>query len=175
VEEAVGDRVAEGFSVAEVADLDFDGDAHAAALDLSLADGRFSPDVLEATARRAVQAWAQAVDGDDRALEQMAVRAAADELIHPGDPSRRTRLVVRGPQVERLSIAALDAAEEPPTMTVEVDVTGRRYIEDRDTAAVVSGSQDWAATFTERWTLALDGSDATPWRIVEVGAARQSR
>ena len=55
--------------IAEVADLDFAGDAHAAALDLSLADGRFAPDVLEITARRAATAWAEAVDGDDARLQ----------------------------------------------------------------------------------------------------------
>jgi hypothetical protein len=31
---------------------------------------------------------------------------------------------------------------------------------------VLSGSKDSAATFTEHWTLALDGPDDAPWRIV---------
>ena len=35
-----------------------------------VADARFAPDVLEAAARRAVGAWAEAVDGDDAALER---------------------------------------------------------------------------------------------------------
>ena len=69
VEGAVADAVPEGTSVADVADLDFDGDARAAALDLSLADGRFAPDVLEVAARRAVAAWAEAVDGNDAAAQ----------------------------------------------------------------------------------------------------------
>ena len=73
------------------------GDAHAAALDLSLADGRFAPDVLEVAARRAVDAWAEAVDGDDARLRSIAHGQAVRELLHPGDPSGRTRLVVRGP------------------------------------------------------------------------------
>jgi predicted lipid-binding transport protein (Tim44 family) len=51
-------------------------------------------------------------------------------------------------------------------MTVELELGGRRYVEDRDTATVVSGSKDRAATFTERWTLALDGPAEAPWRIV---------
>ena len=42
----------------------------------------------------------------------------------------------------------------------------RRADEDRDTAAVVSGSKDSATTFTETWTLALDGPDEAPWRLV---------
>ena len=93
-----------GTKIAEVADLDFDGDARAAALDLSLADGRFAPDVLEVAARRAVTAWAEAVDGDDARLRAIATPQAARELLHPGDPSGRTRLVVRGPKVKQIRI-----------------------------------------------------------------------
>jgi predicted lipid-binding transport protein (Tim44 family) len=165
---AVQDKVADGFTVADVADLDFDGDARAAALDLSLADARFAPDVLEAAARRAVAAWSVAVDGDDAPLAAVASPEALGMLLYPdGD---RTRVVVRGPVVRRVRIAGLDAAAQPPVMTVEVDVSGRRYVEDRDTAAVVSGSRSAPADFTERWTLALDGPDGVPWRIVDAAA-----
>jgi predicted lipid-binding transport protein (Tim44 family) len=170
VEGAVEEAVPEGTSIAEVADLDYRGDARAAALDLSLADGRFAPDVLEVAARRAVAAWAEAVDGEDRPLLALARPEVAREMLHPGDPSARTRLVVRGLQIHKITIVALDAAAEPPTMTIDVAIAGRRYVEDRDTAAVVSGSQSRATSFTERWTLALDGSDEQPWRISAVGA-----
>jgi predicted lipid-binding transport protein (Tim44 family) len=169
VEAAVADSVPDGTKIAEVADLDFAGDARAAALDLSLADGRFAPDVLEVAARRAVQAWADAVDGDDALLQALATPQAARELLHPGDPSAKTRLVVRGPRVQQIRIAGLDAAAEPPTMAIDVQLTGRRYIEDRDTAAVLAGSPARDTRFTEHWTLALDGRSAAPWRIVAVG------
>jgi predicted lipid-binding transport protein (Tim44 family) len=53
-------------------------------------------------------------------------------------------------------------------MTVTVAVRGRRYREDRDTAAVVSGSREREATFQEHWELALDGPDDAPWRVVGV-------
>jgi predicted lipid-binding transport protein (Tim44 family) len=170
VEGAVEEAVPEGTSIAEVADLDYRGDARAAALDLSLADGRFAPDVLEVAARRAVAAWAEAVDGEEGALLALARPDVAREMLHPGDPSATTRLVVRGLQIRKITIVALDAAAEPPTMTIDVAITGRRYVEDRDTAAVVSGSQSRATTFTERWTLALDGRGEQPWRIAAVGA-----
>jgi predicted lipid-binding transport protein (Tim44 family) len=170
VEGAVEEAVPEGTSIAEVADLDYRGDARAAALDLSLADGRFAPDVLEVAARRAVAAWAEAVDGEDGALVALARPEVAREMLHPGDPSATTRLVVRGLQIRKITIVALDAAAEPPTMTIDVAIAGRRYVEDRDTAAVVSGSQSRATSFTERWTLALDGNDEQPWRIAAVGA-----
>ncbi|HEX8646409.1 MAG TPA: TIM44-like domain-containing protein [Thermoleophilaceae bacterium] len=168
VEGAVADKVAEGFTVAEVADLDFDGDARAAALDLSLADARFGPDVLEAAARRAVAAWAEAVDGEDRELEAIAEPRAIQELLHPGDPSGRTRLVVRGPRIRAVRITALDAGVQPPAMTIEVDVTGTRYVQNRETAAVVSGSDTAEIAFSERWTMTLSGPDEQPWRLAGV-------
>jgi predicted lipid-binding transport protein (Tim44 family) len=153
-----------GAAIAEIVDLDFAGDAHAQALDLSLVDGRFAPDVLESAARRGVAAWAEAVDGDDAALERAASPAAAQTLLYPrGD---RTRLVVRGPRLASLRITALDAHAQPPAMTVEASLRGRRYLEDRDTAAVLDGSKDRETTFTERWTLALGDDPEVPWRIV---------
>ncbi|HEY2259070.1 MAG TPA: TIM44-like domain-containing protein [Solirubrobacteraceae bacterium] len=170
IEGAVADAVPEGTKVSEIAALQFEGDAHSAANDLSLADGRFSPDVLEIAARRAVDAWALAVDGDDGALKKVATGQATQELLYAGDTSRQTRLVVRGPAVKRIRIVGLDAAAEPPTMTVEVDLTGRRYLEDRDTAAVVAGSRSRTISFTERWTLSLNGDAAQPWRITAVGS-----
>jgi predicted lipid-binding transport protein (Tim44 family) len=170
VEGAVADAVPEGTRIAEVADLQYEGDAHAAAMDLSLADGRFAPDVLEIAARRAIDAWAQAVDGDNARLRQIATSGAADDLLYAGDAARQTRVVVRGPSVKRIRIIALDAAAEPATMMLEVDLTGRRYIENRDTTAVVSGSRSKATSFTERWTMSLTDDEAQPWRITAVGA-----
>jgi predicted lipid-binding transport protein (Tim44 family) len=171
VEVAVADKLPPGVATTEVADLDYAGDARAAALDLSLADGRWAPDVLEASARRAVAAWAEAVDGADRDLLDVATPVAAGALLHPGDPSGKTRLVIRGPRVQRLRIAALDPAATPPTMTVEIEVRGRRYVEDRDDAAVLSGSKVRETTAVERWTLALSGPDERPWQVVGVAGS----
>jgi predicted lipid-binding transport protein (Tim44 family) len=153
--------------IAQVADLDFDGTARAAALDLAMVDGRFAPDVLEAAARRAVAAWAEAVDGEDAALERAATPGAVRELLYAGDASERTRLVVRGPRLKALRITALHADAVPPAMTVEADLSGRRYREDRDTVAVVEGSKEREVRFTERWTMTLDGDEKTPWRIAD--------
>jgi predicted lipid-binding transport protein (Tim44 family) len=170
VEQATTDKPPQGYSVADIAPAQFSGEARAAALDLALVDGRFAPDVLGAEVRRAVQAWAEAVDGSDAELRTLASSEAVRDLLHPGDPSARTRLVVRGPHVRALRIVGLDARATPPTMTVELSVHGRRYLEDRDTAAVMAGSQGNATAFTERWTLALDGDDAHPWRIVNAAS-----
>lgn len=173
VETAVADKLPDTFTPADVADLDFEGDARAAALDLSVADPRFAPDVLEAAARRAVEAWAEAVDGEDAPLEAVASREAVLHLLHPGDASMKTRLVVRGPRVRQIRVEALDAGAQPATMTIAVELGGRRYVEDRDTAAVLSGSREAATTFTEHWTLALDGPELAPWRLVDPAAGRR--
>jgi predicted lipid-binding transport protein (Tim44 family) len=152
----------------EVVDVDYAGDARTQALDLSVVDGRFAPALLEAAARRAVEAWAEAVDGADVALERAATPEAAHALLYPDGTS--TRLVVRGPRLIALRIANLDAHAQPPAMVVEADLRGRRYLEDRDTAAVLEGSKETETSFTERWTLALGDVPETPWRIVAVAA-----
>jgi predicted lipid-binding transport protein (Tim44 family) len=168
---AVADGLPEGFTTSDLAELEFAGDAQARALDLSLADARFMPALLTAAARRAVAAWVEAVDGSDDALLAVASPDAVDALLYGGDGSRRTRLVVRGARVRRIEIAVLQVEREPATMSVVVEVGGRRYVEDRDTAAVLSGSKDRATTFTETWTLALDGPDDAPWRLVSAAGA----
>ncbi|HEY1592868.1 MAG TPA: TIM44-like domain-containing protein [Solirubrobacteraceae bacterium] len=170
VEGAAAEAVPEGVKIAELADLDFQGDARAAANDLSLADGRFAPDILEVAARRAVGAWAQAIDGDRGDLESIADGGVISELLHPGDPSGNTRLVVRGPRVREIRITKLDAQSEPPSMQLEVQLEGRRYIEDRDTTAIVAGSQSNVVHFTEHWTMGLTDDKDQPWRIISVEA-----
>lgn len=159
-----------GTNIAELADLEFDGDARQAASDLSVADARFAPDVLEVMARRAVAAWAEAIDGNRHDLEHISDRQAVGELLHPGDPSGRTHVVVRGPHVRKIRIVSLDPNPDPPEMHLEMDLEGRRYIEDRNTRAVLSGSRNRSAHFTERWTMGLCDNDQQPWRIVSVAA-----
>jgi predicted lipid-binding transport protein (Tim44 family) len=52
-------------------------------------------------------------------------------------------------------------------MSVVLKVRGRRYLENRDTAAVIAGDKNREVKFSESWTLALDGSDQVPWRLVD--------
>ncbi len=169
VEGAVADAALPGTTTAELVAVGLADDARTQAMDLSLVDGRFAPDVLAAAARRATEGWADAVDGADQPLEAVATREAVDALLYGGDASHATRLVVRGPQITQVRIEHLEPSPEPARMTLSLQVRGRRYVENRDTAAVVSGSKDRETTFTERWTMALDGTDETPWRLVGVG------
>ena len=156
-----------GVTTGELADVGYAGDARKQALDLSLVDERFSPHVLEAAARRAVSAWAEAVDGDDAALNALAGDEAVHRLLHGADASASSRLVVRGLKLDALQIAELDADTEPPRLTIAAELRGRRYVEDRDTLQVLSGSRDREVTFTERWTLVLDGGTEVPWRLAD--------
>ena len=166
VELATDDAPPPGVTTTELISVAFEGTAREAALDLSLADPRCAPDVLEIAARRAVAAWTEAVDGDDAALLAIADPAAARALLYPGGVDGRERLVVRGPTLERLAITALHADREPLRMEVAATLRGPRYLEDRDTAAVLAGSRDRATRFTEHWTFALDGDAEVPWRLV---------
>ncbi len=161
-EEAV---VGNGVTAGELVDVDYADDAHAAALDLSLVDPRFGPDVLEVAARRALAGWAEAVDGADTALEAVATPEAIQALLYADDGAHH-RIVVRGPRLESLKITALDGKAEPPTMDVAAQVRGRRYVENRDTAALVSGSRDSETTFAVSLRMALDQS----WKVVAAGA-----
>ena len=77
--------------------------------------------------------------------------------------------MTRVPTAEK-KLANSQATNPPPTMTIDVELEGRRYIEDRATTAIVAGNKARATRFVEHWTLALDGDAGQPWRITAVGA-----
>jgi predicted lipid-binding transport protein (Tim44 family) len=165
VEQAMANRVTAGTKIAELADLDFDGDALTAARDLSLVDQRFDPGVIEVSARRAVAAWAEAVDGPDDALLELAGPEVVRTLLYPTGHDNE-RLVVRGPRAKRIHVGSVDAAATPPAIRIAVVLEGVRFLEDRDTVVVVAGSNRERTEFVEWWTLTLDdGSTEDPWRL----------
>lgn len=155
--------------IVELADLHFEGSALTEARDMSLVDRRFDPNVIEASARRVVAAWAEAVDGADAALLEVADPEAVLEMLHPGDPSGRTRLVVRGPAVRSITIDGLDATRTPAGMDVSAEILGVWFFEDRDTTDVVSGDKDRAREFRQSWRLELTESADVPWKVVSAG------
>lgn len=164
---AAADRLPDGFAPADLINVEFADDARTAALDLSLADPRFSLDVLETSVRGVIEAWAQAVDGADTPLEAIATRDAVDQLLYDSDAARTTRVVVRGPMVRRVEVARLDVEHTPPRMRVDAELGGFRYVEDRDTVAVIEGSKDKPSAFVEQFTLELvDDAAARPWQVV---------
>jgi predicted lipid-binding transport protein (Tim44 family) len=80
-------------------------------------------------------------------------------------------VVVRGPRLKKIKIRRVDVGREPAAMELQVDVFGPRYVEDRDTAAVVRGDKNGPQLFVEQWLLTLDGPDDSPWRLAEAAAA----
>ena len=170
VELATADAPPPGTNVSELVSVAFEGSAREQALDLALADPRCAPDVLEVAARQAAQAWAEAVDGDDDALLAVATPEVAHALLYPyGEANPRARIVVRAPQLLALTIVALQVDRDPPRMEVEAQLRGTRYVEDRDTVALLSGSRDDAIDFSERWTFELAGDAITPWLLIRSG------
>ncbi|HVP01383.1 MAG TPA: TIM44-like domain-containing protein [Solirubrobacteraceae bacterium] len=158
-------------AIAAIARPAIDEDARLAALDLSLVDGRFAPDVLAGEARYAVAAWVTAIDGDRAALREIADERAIGQLLYPDGPA--TRLVVRGLDVGEVRIVEVAAGRVPPTMTVEVHAAGIVYTEDRATLIVVRGDRALRRGITLRWLMELRDAGTHPWRIVEICAPGQ--
>ncbi len=170
IEQGVENRAPAGTPLGELVDVDFADDALNAARDLALVDGRLNPDVIEVAVRRTISAWAEAVDGDDDALLDIAPREIADELLRPNGP--KTRLVIRGPKMAKATVSKL-AAKDPIKVAIDARVTGVRYIEDRDTVNVVAGSKDRETTFVQRFILQLDDDPSRPWKLVAAGERPQ--
>jgi hypothetical protein len=166
VEQGVENRAPVGTPLGELVDVDFADDALNAARDLALIDGRLNPDVIEVAVRRTISAWAEAVDGDDDALLDIAPPEIAEELLRPN--GSKTRLVIRGPKMAKATVSKL-AAKDPIKIAIDAKVTGVRYIEDRDTVDVVAGAKDRETTFIQRFILQLDDDPARPWKLVAAG------
>ncbi len=167
LEMAAATELPPGFTDADLVNVEFAADARSAALDLSLADPRFSEDVLTTSVRQLIAAWAQAVDGPDDALIARATPLAIDQMLYESDTARRTRVVVRGPKVRRVQVAHIDVTHTPPLMRIDAELGGIRYVEDRDTTEVLEGSQTRTSAFTEQFTCQLvDGASTHPWQIV---------
>jgi predicted lipid-binding transport protein (Tim44 family) len=160
--------VADGVRAEQVAELlspGFSGTARAAALDLSLVDGRFAPDVLATAVGEVVDAWAQAIDGPDEPLAERTTPRALEALLYP-TASARARLVIRGEDVQATTIVGVTPGP-PPEVRLQLDVAGVQYVEDRDTTEVLAGSKRRRTTTRQLWTLRLSDDPLRPWVVVD--------
>jgi predicted lipid-binding transport protein (Tim44 family) len=171
---ALADRSRTEIAVADRTDLEtltelipasLSDDARATALDLSLVDDRFSPDVLTVAVRRAVAAWTTAIDGPDAGLEEVATPDAVRRLLY-ADTSGDVRTVVRGPRIDDVVIERVIGESSPPRIEVAVQYHGRWYREDRDTQTIVEGSRTKEQARAERWTFALTDDTDVVWQLV---------
>ena len=88
------------------------------------------------------------------------------ELLYGGDATRKTRLVVRGPRVQ----ADQDRGGAGRAGAGDDDGRGWSWAAAATSRTATrppssSGSKDRATTFTERWTLALDGPADAPGEL----------
>lgn len=165
VEGADANRLPAGVLYSEVADPTPDESVLVRMRDLSLRDQRFDPDVVEIAVRRAVEAWEETVDGDDAPFLALSSPEMLDHLMYGDDTARATRIVVRGLTVRGVHPVGLDSDSTPPTVTVEIDLHGVVYVEDRATTTLVAGDKVDPGRIRERWILALDDAVETRWRL----------
>ena len=151
--------------VGELLSPAFSGTARAAALDLSLVDGRFAPDVLATAVGEIVDTWMQAIDGPDGPLSACATPGALRALLYPTD-SRRDRLVIRGADVQETTIVEVTPGP-PAEVRLELRVSGVQYVEDRGTTEILAGSARRRTTTRQLWTLRLADDPRRPWVVVD--------
>jgi predicted lipid-binding transport protein (Tim44 family) len=159
--------------IGELLSPGFSGTARAAALDLSLVDGRFALDVLATAVGEIVDAWARAIDGPDDALTAWTTPQALTALLYPTAGGRH-RLVIRGLQVTDVTISDVSAGP-PAEIRLRLVADGVQYIEDRATTEVVAGSRRRRTRTEQRWTLRLTDDPQRPWRVVDAAVAAPGR
>lgn len=153
------------FHVPVAALTDVDASAEAQLLDLSVVDGRFAPDVIAACVCEIVRAWEASTTGSDpKSLESWATPQAIDQLRRPTPNGLRR---VRNLQTRRVRITTLTADAEPATIGVSASLQGKRWLATHR-GGRISGSRTRRRDFTEHWTLRLDPSASTPWRLIAV-------
>jgi predicted lipid-binding transport protein (Tim44 family) len=159
---------ADGLRADEATDLlspAFSGTARAAALDLSLVDPRFGPDVLATAVEEILGAWSQAIDGPDGPLAVLTTPGALQALLFPSGP--QARLVIRGAHITENVIVSVSTGP-PPTVQLQLTVTGVQYLEDRSTTEVLAGSNRRPTTTRQAWTLRLTDDPRHPWQVTAV-------
>lgn len=165
VMEVAAEDAVETHQVGELLSPAFSGGARAAALDLSLVDGRFAPDVLATAVGEVVEAWVQAIDGPDEPLAARTTPEALTALLYP-TRTGRDRLVIRGVDVKAMTIASVTPGVSPE-VRLQLEVAGVQYVEDRDTTEVLAGSKRRHTTTRQEWTLRLGDDARRPWTVVQ--------
>ena len=130
-----------------------DDDAWRQLLDLALVDGRFAPEVVEASIRTLIRAWRQMVIGAEGALAAF-VAMSSEEIA---EYARAADLPVRLRDVEVLAVVA----SPHPVLFVRIGALVR----------LPSGTGEtnlW-------WQLALDDEHAAHWRLADAYARPELR
>lgn len=136
-------------------------DPGAAMRELETLDDRFGEEVIAACVRRLVELYALASEGDAGALDAVANARAGAFLL------RRRGWALRGPQLKKVRVLAVQASRIPPQISVGVTVEawyGPRGDLDSDPRFWGYGTRRSEHAFW--WQLASDGPSQQPWRLV---------
>ena len=149
--------------IAELTDVDTSTESQL--LDLSVLDGRYAPDVIVACVCEIARAREAATTSNDRQpLESCCTPQAVPQLFHPTPNGLRRVLNL---DARRVQITALNTDEQPPTVSISASLHGQRWLATHR-GGTISGSQTRRRDFTEQWTLCLDPSAESPWRLIDV-------
>jgi hypothetical protein len=136
---------------------DHDAPAPLALLDLSLSDGRFSPLLIAAGLSRIVEAWETASDGSEEPLTRVASKAAIRALLNDSDGDDRR--FIRDATLEHWQVVAVDAARQPPAVTVSVVIKAASWTENHP----FLGSDRQRRELAHAWALELHETRQHAW------------
>ncbi|MBR7832911.1 Tim44 domain-containing protein, partial [Actinospica durhamensis] len=151
-------EVAEQSSVPGVSDIlsltgiSWSTDADAAAVDISLVDGRFDKSVLEVAVEQFLEEWAM----NDGSLDFTSVRTV-------------NRTVMREAVVQSIEVSSL-ISREPIVFRVAVGAEGVYYEVDRRTEEVLRGDAHKRRPVRFAFDLRLEESTAKGWTVIAGGA-----
>lgn len=130
--------------------------------DLSVADDRFDPLLIEAAVTHIVEAWEHSSDGSDAPLLAVATGAGVHALSFPTAGTGRRR--VRDARLQRWEATRLDVAAEPPQVDVRVRVKAASWTDGQADA----GDDRHPQRFDLVWTLVLDEAthEHPRWRLM---------
>jgi hypothetical protein len=136
-------------------------------LDLSLADGWFLPDLLEAVIVHILEAWEEATIGSAQPLSEVVTPRASDRLLLVNLAGTPGRLVIRDATLKSWRPTAIDLAADEPVVTVELTIEAVRYIIDANRAEQLAGSREGPRTIALTWELGLSSSATSAlWQLV---------
>ena len=131
-----------------------------ALLDLSVVDGRFLPELIAAQLAHLVEAWEDAITGSQE-LQELASTEAFTTLLRP---SPGKRLVLRDARLKSWQPTHLGLSDQPPTITVRIEIEAIRYVVSDDGLHHAGNDTD-PRPMVLTWLIELIGSDKAPWRL----------
>ena len=110
--------------------VDDEADPARQLLDLSVADGRFAPALIEAALTQIIDAWQQATIGSIDSLQQRVAMPVVGQLLGPFGSDPPMRLLLRDARLRQWHPVAVLTATGNPQIEVAVTVSAVRYLTD---------------------------------------------